>query len=217
MTPMLIDASKVLTRDEVRAVLGSLVRRGKPPPGVRRRELVFRLATCCGLRVSEITDLRMDDVRCEDGIARPVIYIRGNGKGKHQRARHVPLWYDEPTLLALRGWKADRKVAGADEKAYFLPASGKGGYGRGLSAERRTHRSTLRTLFLSACRALGKDRCRHLTIHHGRHTCASHLLAAGVDLVSVQAMLGHANPATTAVYAHVLIDENPSIRTIFGR
>jgi site-specific recombinase XerD len=46
-----------------------------------------------------------------------------------------------------------------------------------------------------------------LTIHSGRHTCASHLLAAGWPLPAVRDMLGHANIATTSVYSHVVVDD----------
>ena len=46
-----------------------------------------------------------------------------------------------------------------------------------------------------------------LTIHDGRHTCASHLLAAGWALPMVRDMLGHASIATTSVYSHVVVDD----------
>ena len=60
---------------------------------------------------------------------------------------------------------------------------------RGLPLQRHA----LRRRFLTACKALGRERLRMLTIHHGRHTFISHALAGGRTLAEVRDAAGHSN------------------------
>ncbi len=81
------DPTKILFRSEITAILRDLQRKGKRSPSTRLNLIVFRLATCCGLRASEIANLRIGDVRVE--TSRPHIRIRvGAAKGGwHKRFR----------------------------------------------------------------------------------------------------------------------------------
>ena len=95
-----------------------------------------------------------------------------------------------------------------------LPTPGTSGPPGGPSARAR---------FINACKVLGAERQGMLTIHSGRHTCASHLLAAGWPLPArrggpaVRDMLGHANIATTSVYSHVVVDDTiPAAPFVFA-
>ena len=107
-----------------------------------------------------------------------------------------------PTALAyLRGWKSERAAQGAKPTDYFVCAQSKAAFGRKLD------RRNARMRFISALRVLGPERQSMLSIHNGRHTCASHLLAAGWPLPVVRDLLGHANIATTSVYAHIVVDD----------
>lgn len=83
------DATKILTRREIAAVLANLKRKSPRSPGTRLNLVLFRLACCCGLRASEIATLTVDDVRV--GIASPHLRIR-RGAAKGGRPRTVALW-----------------------------------------------------------------------------------------------------------------------------
>jgi integrase len=77
------------------------------------------------------------------------------------------------------------------------------------------NRHVLRRRFHTACRVLGWDRLRTLTIHHGRHTFISHALAGGRTLAEVKAAAGHASLLTTSVYLHVVVDEREEVERLF--
>jgi integrase len=93
-----IDASQILSRQELATVLGDLKRRATRLPNVQMNLAILRLACCCGLRASEIGGLTLGDVRV--GIARPrqaqpaaacaALVGRGNHGGPHRVARLPP-------------------------------------------------------------------------------------------------------------------------------
>jgi integrase len=200
-----LDATKILTRRELAAVLNDLKRKALRSKNTRLNLVLFRLACCCGLRASEIAELRVGDVRTE--LARPHIRIR-NGASKGGRPRIVPLWWDAGTLDDLSAWKADRLCADADEPflASLIP-------GR---AVKTFSRHTLRKRFRTACRVLGAARLENLTIHHGRHTFISHALAGGRTLAEVRDAAGHANVSITSGYLHVAVDEETMTGNLFA-
>ena len=72
--------------------------------------VIFRLACCCGLRVSEIAQLQLDDVRGDCG--KLYVVIR-KSVGKGGRSRRVPLWWDAGTLEDVLAWKEQRVDEGA--------------------------------------------------------------------------------------------------------
>ena len=67
-------------------------------------------------------------------------------------------------------------------------------------------RHTLRNRFRTACKVLGPERLKTLTIHHGRHTFISHALAGGRTLAEVRDAAGHANVSVTSGYLHVAVE-----------
>ena len=206
-----VDASKILTRAEITTVLADLNRRSERSVNSRMNLIIFRLATCCGLRSSEISGLKLIDVR--SGIEKPYLYLpKTITKGK--KTRQVPLWWDSGTLKDLSIWKAERRQQGANQDDYFVCALSKPAFGKQLS------KFNLRRRFQVACRALGKDRLfigqdqtktgreynKQLTIHHGRHSFCSHALAGGRTLAEVRDAAGHSDISTTSVYMHVVRD-----------
>ena len=201
-----LDATKILTRRELAAVLNDLKRKAPRSKNTRLNLALFRLACCCGLRASEIAQLQIADVRTE--LARPHIRIR-NGAAKGGRSRVVPLWWDAGTLEDLAAWKADRLRAGAEYNEPFLasliPAR----------AIKPFSRHTLRKRFRTACKILGAARLESLTIHHGRHTFISHALAGGRTLAEVRDAAGHANVSITSGYLHVAVDDEAAIGNLF--
>jgi integrase/recombinase XerD len=189
----LADPTKILTRREIAAVLRELQRKAQRSPSMRLNLIVFRLATCCGLRASEIAQLQMDDVRTE--TSRPHLRIR-SGAAKGGQPRMVPLWWDAGTLTDIREWKHSR-AAPAPYAPFLTP----------LHSRNPFSRHTLRKRFRTACRVLGPDRLATLTIHHGRHTFISHALAGGRTLAEVRDAAGHANVSITSVYLHVVVED----------
>src|SRR5262245_18021395 len=109
MTIHTVDQTKILTRSEIAAVLQEL-RRKRRSVNTRQNSVIFRLATCCGLRVSEVCGLTLANVKTESG--RPHIHVPA-AIAKRHKARKVPLWWDAATLAALAEWKAERLEQGA--------------------------------------------------------------------------------------------------------
>ena len=136
----------------------------------------------CGLRVSELCGLRVDDIDWTEQLAR----VRGKGK----KERLVPI--GEPALEAIRRyWSTLRRIPGGAE-AVFL-SEGKESTPVAPYILQNRLKKHLATAGLDPS----------LTPHKLRHSYATHLLEAGADLRSVQELLGHAHLVTTQVYTHL--------------
>jgi len=93
---------------------------------------------------------------------------------KGNRPRRVPLWWDAGTLRDLVAWKTRRQDQGARADDPLICSLQRATFGRMLN------RHVVRQRFRTACRVLGYERLRSLTVHHGRHTFISHALAGDV-------------------------------------
>ena len=207
LSPWNLDPTRLLTRRELATVLADLAQRTRRSANVQRNLVIVRLACCCGLRVSEIGALQLDDVVVD--VHRPHLRLR-RGTTKGGRSRCVPLWWDASTLADLVAWKARRVGDGARGADPFVCS---------VQANRRglpLRRAALRRRFLSACKVLGLPRLRTLTIHHGRHTFISHALVGGRSLAEVRAAAGHASLLTTGVYLHVAVDDDGELGHLFA-
>jgi len=170
-------------------------------------QTIFRLAACCGLRVSEIAGVKMGNVKL--GVERPYIDLpRAITKGK--KARRVPLWWDKGTLDDIMAWKDERIRQGALPSDYFVCAQSREAFGRKLD------RRNVRMRFISSCKVLGGERVEDLTIHDGRHSFISHALAGGRTLAEVRDAAGHSSVATTSIYTHVAVDDDGEIGELFN-
>lgn len=204
MTHWKIDSTKILTTSEIKSILLDLSKaRKRRTVGQRQNRVIFRLATCCGLRVSEIAGLRWNDVHL--GIDRPHIRLPASICKGH-KARTVPLWWDAGTLADIQVWQDE---VGLDRLALVVSARSLGSEGH------RLDRRNLRPKFLRACACLGIERARSLTIHHGRHSFVSHALRAGRSLAEVRDAAGHANVSVTSLYTHVAVEDDGSVGSIF--
>ena len=126
-----IDATKILGRGEIAVVLADLKRPAKRrSPNTRQNLVIFRLATCCGLRASEIVGLKLGDVRV--GIARPYLRIPKT-IAKGGKGRRVPLWWDAQTLADLTAWREERVRRGAGTGDPFVCAQSRAAYGKRLT------------------------------------------------------------------------------------
>lgn len=192
------DATRILSRSEIARVLADVERKGRRSINTRQNGIVFRLATCCGLRASEIAGVRLSDLRLD--LERPFLRVP-KAVAKGGKERKVPLWWDGATLAALAAWKDARKMQGARPSDPLVCAQSKTALGNGLD------RRNIRARFLAACAALGLERRANLTVHDGRHSFATHALAGGRSLPEVRDALGHSSIAVTNIYAHLLDDD----------
>jgi integrase/recombinase XerD len=199
-----VDQMKILTRTELATVLADAQR--SRSANARRNLVIVRLACCCGLRVSEIAGLTLADV-IVDGQRPHLRLPKAICKGK--KARVVPLWWDAGTLADLAAWKAERSHQGARPDDPFVCSVQ--AHRNGLPLQR----AAIRRRFLSACKVLGRERCRALTIHHGRHTFISHALAGGRSLAEVRAAAGHSNVSVTSAYLHIVVDDSEPVGNLF--
>jgi integrase/recombinase XerD len=192
----------VLTREEVAVLLAQPS--GTEPAALRDRALL-ELMYACGLRASEAIGLSVGDVDLEDGI------LRARGKGSKERL--VPIGSAAARALEAYLSRGRPRLAGDRmESRLFLNHRGTGLTRQGLYKIVQRH---ARTAGLAG----------RMSPHTLRHTFATHLLAGGCDLRSLQEMLGHADIATTQVYTHlsaerlkdVYFDAHPRARASNGR
>ena len=171
---------KVLTRGEIAKLLEQP--KGTEPAALRDRALL-ELMYACGLRASEAIGIEVGDIDLEDGV------LRARGKGSKERV--VPV--GSKALDAVRRYLERGRpalVRGRPVAQVFVNFRGEGMTRQGLYKIVRRH----------AAAAGLADR---MSPHTLRHTFATHLLAGGCDLRSVQEMLGHADVATTQLYTHL--------------
>ena len=170
----------VLTRGEIDRLLSQP--RGMEPAALRDRALL-EVMYACGLRASEAIGLELTDVDLEDRV------LRARGKGSKERV--VPI--GQPAVQALRAYLERGRpglVKGAREAHVFVNFRGGALTRQGLYKIVRRH-------------AVTAGLADRMSPHTLRHTFATHLLAGGCDLRSVQEMLGHADVSTTQLYTHL--------------
>ncbi|MCW3039819.1 MAG: xerD, partial [Solirubrobacterales bacterium] len=171
---------KVLSRDQVASLLGAP--RGTTPAALRDRALL-ELMYACGLRASEAIELHVGDLDLQAGV------LRARGKGSKERL--VPVGREAIQAVAIYLKRGRPLLVGArDERHLFVNQRGGGLTRQGLYKIVQRHAATV---------GLQDD----MSPHTLRHTFATHLLAGGCDLRSLQEMLGHADIATTQIYTHL--------------
>jgi site-specific recombinase XerD len=143
-----------------------------------RDRTILEVKYSCGLRLRELLGLRVADI----DSARMALHIR---RGKGQKERFVPI---SPRVLELLRayWRQYRP------SAYLFP---------GLQPGTPVHDGTVQRLCKRTAQRAGLTKRIHP--HTLRHSFATHLLEAGVDLLSVQKLLGHSHFNTTAKYLHI--------------
>lgn len=197
---------KALSRGEVEAMLGerripeSAPRKQTPRAQALqlRDRAMLELLYGGGVRVSEVADARLEDLKLEMG------YILVRGKGDKERM--VPLGV--PAQQALQrylqnGREALTRLTTKTTKSSPLLFVGAGG--------RRLTRQRLWQLVSQAGVASGLAAGRHVSPHMLRHSCATHMVENGADLRTVQTILGHADISTTQIYTHVALDRLKSV------
>lgn len=174
-----------LTVDEVFHLLDSI--ETKTLAG-KRNSAIFEFLYSTGMRVSELVNLDVENVDFDKRV------VRVTGKGSVERI--IP--FGEKALLAIRDYRENLQG-----DMHSLPGSWKGPLFLNKSKGRLTDRSVARILVEIARKA---SLTMSISPHDLRHTFATHMLDAGLDLRMVQEMLGHKNLSTTQKYTHVSID-----------
>ena len=171
---------EVLTTDEVDQLEASIDL--SKPEGHRNRAIIEVLFSC-GLRVSELTHLRLSDLFLDDG------YVRVMGKGSKERL--VPI--SQRAIHELELWFYDRNlmtIKPGEEDYVFLNRRG-------------AHLTRTMILIMVKRQAEAAGIQKTISPHTLRHSFATALLEGGADLRVIQAMLGHEDIGTTEIYTHI--------------
>jgi site-specific recombinase XerD len=139
----------------------------------------------CGLRLLEGVSLQVKDI---DG-QRKMVHVR---QGKGGKDRYVPL--PESALEMLRcHWATHRNPVWLFPSVHSFHSP--------QDASQPMHETGVQKAFRAALQESGVN--KHATVHTLRHSYATHLLEAGVNLRVIQSYLGHSSPSTTAIYTHL--------------
>ena len=164
----------VLSRQEVQRLFATVTN--------LKQKALFMVAYDAGLRLSELRNLRIDDIDSQ----RMVIYIR-QGKGKKDRYARLT-----PGLLKLL-------------RQYWLEYRPQSWLFPGASPDKRYNIATPGHLLKKVCRKAGIS--KRVSMHTLRHSFATHLLEGGTNLRVIQQMLGHEKIQTTCLYTHISLEE----------
>jgi integrase/recombinase XerD len=168
----------ILSRDEVQRLLACV--------RLPRYRVCLSTIYACGLRLQEGTHLQVRDI----DSARMLVHVR---HGKGGKDRYVPL--PQRTLERLRQYWVTHR-----HPILIFPAPGRGGISLS-TATAPMPRSSVQGAFREALKDSGIH--KQASVHTLRHSWATHLLEAGVNLRLIQAYLGHNSPTTTSVYTHL--------------
>lgn len=172
---------EVLTVEEIDNIIGAIDL--STQEGQRNRAIVETLYSC-GLRVSELCNLKLSDLYLNEG------FIRVQGKGNKQRL--VPI--SPRAIKEITNWMKDRNDQWRIRKEYedyvFLAR-----WGKNIS----------RIMVFHLIKELAQKASieKNISPHTFRHSFATHLLEGGANLRAIQCMLGHESIATTEIYTHI--------------
>ena len=183
----------VLTIPEVEAILGAV---DLSQPEGHRNKAIIEVLYGCGLRVSELVNLRLSWLRFDEG------YLRVIGKGDKERIVPIGETARKAVLLYTEGRRQHLKIKKGCEDIVFL--------------NRRGGQLTREMVFhivkeLAATAGITKT----ISPHTFRHSFATHLVEGGADLRAVQEMLGHESITTTEIYTHLDRDYIQSTIALF--
>ena len=149
----------------------------------QRNRAIIEVLFSCGLRVSELVNLKLSNLYVEEK------FVRVTGKGDKERL--VPI--SSRALDELNAWFADRnamRIKPGEEDHVFLNRRG-------------AHLTRTMILIMIKRQAVAAGITKTISPHTLRHSFATALLEGGADLIAIQAMMGHEDIATTEIYTHI--------------
>ena len=171
---------EVLSTDEIDQIQKSI---DLSKPEGQRNKTIIEVLFSCGLRVSELVNLKLSNLYLEEG------FVRVMGKGSKERL--VPI--SSKAISELKYWFIDRnlmKIQQGEEDYVFLNRRGK-------------HLTRTMILIMLKRQAVAAGITKTISPHTLRHSFATELLKGGADLRAIQAMLGHESIGTTELYMHI--------------
>ncbi len=170
--------------------------RSKAPLGAIRDHAILELLYSSGLRVSELTGLRVSDLQL--GVGRALV------RGKGDKERLIPL--GSKALAALRRYLESERPA----LLAHAPRANKSRASHLVFLSTRAAPMTRQAIW-----AMVKQHNSDASPHMLRHSCATHMVENGADLRTVQTLLGHADIATTQVYTHLALGRLKAVHRQF--
>jgi integrase/recombinase xerD len=149
----------------------------------QRNRAIIEVLFSCGLRVSELVNLKLSNLYVEEK------FVRVTGKGDKERL--VPI--SSRALDELNAWFSDRnamRIKPGEEDYVFLNRRG-------------AHLTRTMILIMIKRQAVAAGITKTISPHTLRHSFATALLEGGADLIAIQAMMGHEDIATTEIYTHI--------------
>ncbi len=186
---------KSLARREVEAALVSpraLGNRKLDTAIAVRDKAMLELLYACGLRVSEIVNAKLQDLKLDMG------YVLVRGKGDKERVTPI----GAPALKRVEEYLQDGRpviAAGRSSPLLFI-----------RNGAKVLTRQRVWQIVQAAARATGRKASPHML----RHSCATHMVENGADLRTVQTILGHADISTTQIYTHLALDR---LKTVYQK
>ena len=165
---------RYLTLEESRLLLSSVEGANR-----ERDYCILCIFLNCGLRISEIVGLNLSDLRTD--------HLRVVGKGNKERV----VYLNDATAAAINDYLPVRKGILSDSRALFLS-----------NRKQRVSREAVHALVKKHLAAAGLDASKY-SAHKLRHTAATLMLQNGVDVRTLQELLGHDHLNTTQIYTHV--------------
>ena len=184
----LIDAPRLgrklpdtLAVDEIDSIIKAIVLSSKQ--GERNRAIIETLYGC-GLRVSELTNLKISDLYFDEG------FIKVTGKGDKQRLVPIGPTTEKYITIYRKEIRVHQHIDSSAKDTLFLNQHG---------------RQLTRAMIFTIVKRLAEKAGIQKTIspHTFRHSFATHLLENGADLRAIQQMLGHESITTTEIYTHI--------------
>ncbi|GAF04056.1 site-specific tyrosine recombinase XerD [Saccharicrinis fermentans] len=172
---------EILSVEEIDSIINAIDT--KKPEGQRNKAILETLYSC-GLRVSELIELKISNLFFESG------FIKIEGKGNKERLVPISTKAIKEINLYLSEYRRNLKIHVDSEDILFLNRRGK-----------KLSRVMIFTIIKNLVAKLGFE--KNVSPHTFRHSFATHLIDGGANLRAVQEMLGHESIITTEIYTHL--------------
>jgi integrase/recombinase XerD len=172
---------EILSVEEIDSIINAIDT--KKPEGQRNKAILETLYSC-GLRVSELIDLKISNLFFESG------FIKIEGKANKERLVPISTKAIKEINLYLSEYRRNLKIHETSEDILFLNRRGK-----------KLSRVMIFTIIKNLVAKIGME--KNVSPHTFRHSFATHLIDGGANLRAVQEMLGHESIITTEIYTHL--------------